>query len=95
MPNDTNFSEINMILKCYHRLLLAALIVFLFVPAAWGGGGGFWLYEVGNPGSGHCRRRADGYSLGLRNSRMNPARMTRLDRSNAGVRAGALYQCPV
>ena len=47
MSVHTSFTGNNMILKSYHCMLLALFSLFLFVPAAWGGG--LWLYEAGTP----------------------------------------------
>jgi len=60
-------------------MLLALISVFLLVPAAWGAG--LWLYEAGTPdlgtaGAGRAALAADASTAG-----MNPAGMTRLDRS--------------
>ena len=77
MSVHTSFTGNNMILKSYHCMLLALFSLFLFVPAAWGGG--LWLYEAGTP------------DLGTAAAGMNPAGMTRLDRSQMLASVQGLY----
>ena len=89
MPNDTNFSEINMILKCYHRVLLAALIVFLSAPAAWSAG--LWLYEGGTPDLGTASAGRAALAADASTAGTNPAGMTRLDRSQMLAAMQGLY----
>jgi len=79
MPNQTNFSGINMIARFFHCVLLALFSVFLLTPAAWGAG--LWLNETGGPdlgtaGAGRAALADDASTAGT-----NPAGMTRLDRS--------------
>jgi len=78
-----------MITRFYHCARLALLIVFLHIPAAWGGG--VWLYEGGTPdlgtaGAGRAALAADASTAGS-----NPAGMTRLDRSQMLAAVQGLY----
>ena len=75
--------------KSYHCILLALFSVFLFVPTAWGAG--LWLYEAGTPdlgtaGAGRAALATDASTAG-----MNPAGMTRLDRSQMLAAVQGLY----
>jgi len=78
-----------MITRFYHCALLAILIVFLYIPPAWGGG--VWLYEGGTPdlgtaGAGRAALAADASTAGA-----NPAGMTRLDRSQMLTAVQGIY----
>jgi long-chain fatty acid transport protein len=90
MPIQNNdFSGRNMIRRFYHCALLAILITFLHIPAAWGGG--VWLYEGGTPdlgtaGAGRAALAVDAATAGA-----NPAGMTRLDRSQMLSAVQGLY----
>ena len=78
-----------MITRFYHCARLAISIVFLHIPAAWGGG--VWLYEGGTPdlgtaGAGRAALAEDASTAGA-----NPAGMTRLDRSQMLTAVQGLY----
>ncbi len=78
-----------MITRFYHCALLAILIVFLYIPPAWGGG--VWLYEGGTPdlgtaGAGRAALATDASTAGA-----NPAGMTRLDRSQMLTAVQGIY----
>jgi long-chain fatty acid transport protein len=76
-------------LRFYYCLLLAVLSHFLVVSAAWSGG--LILYELGTPdlgtaGAGRAAMAADASTAGL-----NPAGMTRLERSQMLAAFQGLY----
>ena len=90
MPIQNNdFSGRNMIRRFYHCALLAILITFLHIPAAWGGG--VWLYEGGTPDLGTAAAGRAALAADASTAGANPAGMTRLDRSQMLTAVQGLY----
>jgi long-chain fatty acid transport protein len=78
-----------MIQRICRCALFALLSMGVFVPSVWGGGA--WLYEMGTPdlgtaGAGRAAMGADASTAGI-----NPAGMTRLDRSQTLVAFQGIY----
>ncbi|MBT3368381.1 MAG: hypothetical protein HN416_14610, partial [Nitrospina sp.] len=78
-----------MIQRIYRCALFVLLSMGVLVPSAWGGG--VWLYELGAPdlgtaGAGRAALGVDASTAGI-----NPAGMTRLDRSQMLVAFQGIY----
>ena len=89
MSTHANYSEKRRNLRYYHCMLLALFGVFLLVPAAWGAG--LWLYEAGTPDLGTASAGRTALAADASTAGMNPAGMTRLDRSQMLVAVQGIY----
>lgn len=80
---NNDISENNMIRRFHICVLVVIFSAFLLVPAAWGAG--LWLYEQGTPDSGMAAAGRAALASDASTVGVNPAGMTRLERSELMV----------